>query len=147
MTQYDRLITQGKEYLPIKAKKDAEFPVIIWIEPPTHDLFRDNAFRREFGHALAKNMQYHDKHYSVQMLKAWDPRDHSYVDVKEKKLTNIGYQKYWESVDKAVKYIDTILMKKEEMKKQKQSVKNQQQRYQRDKFHWNEFQQRTVQRK
>ena len=41
MTQHDHILETHKENLPVKAKLP-EDSTIIWIEPPTHRMFRDS---------------------------------------------------------------------------------------------------------
>ena len=146
MTQYDRLIASQKDYLPMKVKKNPDHPMVIWIEPPCHDSFRDNKFRKEFGLVLANNVQYHENHFSVKLIKAWNEDDSTLFDPQDRKFTAQGYITYWEAIDKAVKYVDTILVKKEAQKKKKakaakftsKKIKGgtPKQRFFNDKFHW-----------
>ena len=79
----------------------------------------------------------HANTFSVQLKKIWDPKDKSLYNRDEKSYTAAGYTAYWNAVDKAVKFTDTILLKKEEIKKQKDEKKihNSNKRHF-DKFHW-----------
>ena len=139
MCQYDRAISTQKEYLPSKAKR-AEYPTFVWIEPPQHTSFRDsqNTAREEFTAALRSEVSYHTNTFVLQLKKVWDYDDTSLYNRDDKKYTSKGLIDYWLSVDKAVKYCDTILMKKEAKRKFKKENTNTSKHSgpPTDRFHW-----------
>ena len=123
MTQMDRLITTQKERLPVKAKRPNE-PTIIWISPPTHKNFKDNELREQFQNVLEQCCSHHNNTYTVKLIKDWSDDDELLFNRTDKKFTAAGYKTYWNAVDKAVKYVDTLLLKKEARKQaQAQSYK------------------------
>ena len=61
----------------------------------------------------------------LKLIKVWDYDDSSLYNKEEKKLTSKGYISYWEAVDKAVKFADTILLKKDMLKKKKNQIQDQ----------------------
>ena len=121
MTQFERLIAVQKEYLADKCRKPHQ-PVFLWIEPPTHASFRstDNFHRLEFSKAMQKAVSFHADMYSLQLKKVWDPNDPTLYNSEDKKPTAQGYITYWASVDEAIKFTNTLLLKKEDDKQRKQ---------------------------
>ena len=76
-----------------------------------------------FNKTINKLALQYDNTWSLQLKKIWDPQDHSLVTLDRNRFTVQGYQKYWEAVDKTLKYVDTILLKKP-MKKPPVKVEN-----------------------
>ena len=116
MCQYDRQIKTQKEWLPKKAKKDDQ-PRIIWIIPPSHTNMRNNTQREAFGEALQNTTEKYDRHYAVALKKIWDENDPTLFSASDLKYSSEGFKLYWNAVDKAIKYVDTLLIKKEVNKK------------------------------
>ena len=138
MCQFDRVIATHKEHLPMKCKRDDE-PKFIWIKPPTNTNFSNNTMHNHFSEALSHNAQYYDAHYSLPMKKLWDYSDTALFNNSDRKFTAVGYKTYWESVNKTVKYTDTLYMKKEARKKEKPKHEKKPEKKPRrnNKFHWN----------
>ena len=120
MKQHGRSIETHKERMPEKAKKP-QFPQIIWNEAPLHKNFCDNEYREIFNRAVNNTAFYHDNTWSLNLKKGWDEEDSSLVLPVDSRLTASGSKTYWEAIDKTVKYVDTILMKKVEKPKKSQS--------------------------
>ena len=95
---------------------------------------------------MAKEAKYHDNTYSLELKKIWDPNDPTLFCKIDRKYTAQGYTAYWEAVDKAVKYAETLLFKKEAKKMAnkkamlaKSSIRTSKKTlttYRDDKFHW-----------
>ena len=133
MSQYSRLIATQKEYLPNRAKRENQ-PNVIWIEPPMHDAFQNNQLHLLFGRSLEKIVSFQEKNFSLQLKKSWDPRNRALFNAEDHRYTTLGFETYWDAVDKAIKFADTLLLKKEALKKAKQ-----QQTFcfpKKDQFHW-----------
>ena len=116
MNQYDRLVLTQKDHLPKKAKKAIDHPVFVWIQPLTHQDFTNNGLRRVFSDSLASCVTDHKNTFAVPLKKIWDHEDPSLYNKIDNKLTVQGYLSYWNAVNKTVKYVDTLLLKKATMK-------------------------------
>ena len=134
MTQQERLIASQKEYLPLKARQ-LNYPQIIWIEPPLHDNFDNNTQRAIFGNILSNTAQFYDGVSVLQLKKIWDEKDTKLFVKENKRFTADGMKKYWEAVDKTVKYADTIgLQKQARLQKAKAVAKDFKQKH--EKYKW-----------
>ena len=122
-------------------KKQPLHPTFIWIAPQNHTNFKDNTERRLFSRALDTAVEYHDSTFSLRLRKVWDIKDPTLFKSRDNKYTSAGYTAYWNAVDKAVKFADTLLMKKELSKfdKKQNNSKDQQQHsghQHHDKYQW-----------
>ena len=90
MNQNSRIIMSQKEHLPKKAKRQDD-PIFLWIEPLTHNHFRNNYYREKFAKAVNKAVNLVDRNYSLQLIKCWDHSDSSLVDRESRKYTAGGY--------------------------------------------------------
>ena len=113
MSQMDRLIATQREYLPLKARS---YPTMIWIAPPSHRNFCNNELRKNFTRALEKCASYHNKTFALHLKKSWEENDSALFNADDNRLTVAGYKSYWSGVDKALKFANTLLLKKEERK-------------------------------
>ena len=152
MIQYDKLIEAQKDYLPVKAKRP-DYPQMVWIEAPTHINFSDRSkkFRRLYNASLQSMVMLHKNTWALFLKKGWDEEDNSvFLGGYEHRFTPAGLTSYWMAVDKTVKYVETILLKKEERKrnKGKEQTSNMEVRRQpiipffgknrqNDRYHWN----------
>ena len=118
MSQFARLLAFQKEYLPKKSKRN-DYPSVLWIEPPEHIHFKDNRLRGHFSEALARASSYYEGNYSLPLKKAWTFDDPLLFNKEDRRFTARGYATYWEAVNKAVRYADTLMLKKEALKKEK----------------------------
>ena len=122
MVEFDRLITTHKERLPQKSKK-AGYSCFIWVEAPQHDNFNNNTLRQIFNDGLAIVGNLHENVSVLGMKKIWDPSDYSLFLKKENRYSATGLRFFWESVDKTIRYADTIQFKKMTQQKSKNKVK------------------------
>ena len=127
MTEHERGISSFKESLPAKSKKP-EYPHILWILAPCHERFKDNDERLKFNMAVERMCLFHTNVSCLELKKVWDAKDLSLFD--KGRFTAEGYKKYWEAVDRTVRYRDSVKLKKNSSKKQKfQACQN-------DRFKW-----------
>ena len=122
MTQHERIIMSWKEYLPVKAK-NSTYPQILWIEPPVNINFHNNAEREKFAKSMNNAVRYHDNMHVLKLKKIWDEDDTTLFVKETNRFTTNGIKKYWEVVDKTVRFADTILLRKD--KKQQNKAVNQ----------------------
>ena len=111
MTEHTRLVLAQKDYLPPKSKK-ANYPQIIWIQPPEHDNFTNNDLRRKFNECLNDIVQFHNNTITLPMKKVWDPSNRNLYIKKYGRFTAEGFSTYWKVVDCTLWYADTILWNK-----------------------------------
>ena len=131
MTEIDRMISSQRDYLPKKCKR-YNMPAIIWIEASLHHNFNNNNVTEKFNASLHKMVNFHSNTYILQLKKGWDGLDRCLYLAESRRFTNEGLTMYWNAVDKTVKYVDMILIKKIHKKeKQQQSVT-----YQYERYHW-----------
>ena len=122
MSEYDKIISSQKDYLPSKAKREY-FPQIVWIEVPENDNFShgNNLMRSKFNTALATASNFHDNEHVLELKKVWDPHSKNLFLKEERRFTATGLTDYWLAIDKTVKYTNTILFKKVEKSKIKKA--------------------------
>ena len=117
-----------------------DYPHFIWIEPPLNKSFSssDNERWGIFAKELVNVTSLHKNTFALQLKKVWDSNDKSLYNRDEKSFMAAGFAAYWNSVDKAVKYADTILLKKEAAKKTKEDKKTRHHnnRLSFERFHW-----------
>ena len=138
MCQFDRLVETQKEYLLLKAKRNS-YPTFVWIQPPTHIHLshNQNRLRLSFGCTVEKEAAYHENTYALQLKKVWDCNDSTLFDKEDRHFTAKGHTNYWIAVDRAIKFADTLLLKKK-MKKEGRGDKVQDAKPN-DRFHWNRY--------
>ena len=127
ISEFDRVISEYKSFLPSKAKREY-FPHVIWIAMPTHRGFGENSNNKrvKFGESLLTQVissKYYNKMSVLKMVKFWHSEDPLLFNEKEYRFTSEGLYRYWLSIDAAVKFWDTILFDKF----QKKSTMQQQQ--------------------
>ena len=119
MVEYDHLVEAQKEFLP-KRSKNNEHPIFIWIAPPTHDNFSNNHMRKKLSKSIETTSQFHKHSYVLHLKKGWDATNPGFFLRDARRYTAEGLAAYWIGVDKAIKYVDTILLKKIQRKQQQQ---------------------------
>ena len=139
MTEYERGVISFKENLPAKSKKDG-YPHFLWIQAPLHDKFPNNNERVKFNHSLEEACKLHCNMSTLELKKVWNIHDENLYSELQNKITSDGYIKYWDAVDKTVRYCDSVALKKKALKnsvfKPKQDFTYVPNRSQNDKFRW-----------
>ena len=113
MTEYERGVASFKENLPAKSSRDS-YPNFLWIKPPYHDNFENNSERFKFNKALDDACKFHKNVHALELKKVWDSKNSKLYSTSHTKFTSEGLYKYWEAVDRTVRYCDSILLKKRE---------------------------------
>ena len=116
-------------YLPNKAKWQ-NYPHLIWIEAPYHDILWDDTEVRQLprNHRKATWQTRFSFKSEEDMESIWYKSLHQRVS-----KTIAGYKSYWEAIDRTVKFCDITSLKriaKKEMKYFEPFNRNN------DKFHW-----------
>ena len=111
MTQIDRAIESKKEFLQAKSKRN-NFPHIIWIEAPNHIHFPNNELRDIFNNNLRLVGKTHPNVSVLQLKKIWETENTNLYLKEADRYTSKGLNKYWEAVDRLVKFADTTIIKR-----------------------------------
>ena len=123
-----REIADYKDKLPSKSKRGG-LPHILWIEPPAHDAFPNNAKREKMITAMEKTADLYENMSSFYLKKVWNSEDSSLYHEDSRRYTARGEILYWDAVDSTVRYCDTLLKRGKLGKPVKQKHV--------DRFHWN----------
>ena len=123
MTNFERYIATFKETLPAKCIK-MDYPHMLWIQAPAHDSFHNNDLRYKFNMCLEDLVKSHTNTTTLALKKIWDSSDMNLFHAETHRFTVAGYKAYWEAVDKTVRYLDSVLLKKREKAKSQKINKN-----------------------
>ena len=118
MNQCYRLVMTHGDNLPIRVKR-CEKLIWIWIQPPMHANFPNNYWWSQFSRALEKCAVYFDRTYALQLKKVWEEDNKFLYSKDDQKFTVEGYKTYWCAVDKAIRFANTLMLKKETIAKEK----------------------------
>ena len=127
MSEFDKVLESYKDLLPNKAKCPLH-PQFLWIAPPMHKYF--NCFNNKQcliqGQCLVEIAKTKNNMTVLQMVKFWDHNDHNSFLRDQQRFTTEGLPNYWNSIDSAVRYWDTIVHPKilGAAKKAKQELNN-----------------------
>ena len=105
----EEMIQEKKRYLPSKSVR-ATHPMIYWVESPQHVNFTNNLARRKFNSTVQATAAIHRSMKIIRMKKEWNPDDKSLF--ADNRYSSEGLMKYWDSVDSAVEFNDTMFKKK-----------------------------------
>ena len=108
------------------------YPHLIWIEAPYHDIFHNNEMIQKFNNCLETTEKLHDKLVLVLKVKKYGVHLIQSLHQRVSK-TIAGYKSYWEAIERTVKFCDITSLKriaKKEMKYFELFNRNS------DKFHW-----------
>ena len=118
MQKHTKVIESHKDKLPLKAKRKGE-PYLVWIELPKHKNFRNNHLREKFNVCLRNMAKLNFKTSVLGLKKVWDESDGSYFIQDSDRFTTLGYSKYWEAVDRTIRYADTTFLLKQRIQELK----------------------------
>ena len=141
VTEFERAIETYKEKLPLRAKRD-HFPHFLWIAPPTHCNFGadSNNLRLHQTKCLAEVISTKRNMTLLKMVKFWEHEDKAAFLKEAYRFTSDGLDKYWLSIDSAIRYWDQIIAPKIDDRRKPFSGKvqfdNNRNNFRQDKFHW-----------
>ena len=110
MTEHEQAIAAFREYLPAKALKPG-YPHILWIQPPDHDNYINNALRHKFNKCLEECVRMHANTSTLALKKVWSPSDKTLFLHDSQRYTSEGFTAYWKAIDCTVRYLDTVMLK------------------------------------
>ena len=138
MTEHERGIASFKENLPAKARKEF-YPHILWILAPDHNNFKNNQERFKFNKSVEDSCRFHCNINCLELKKVWNNRDDGLFSKEFQRFTADGYKKYWEAVDRTIRYCDSVVLKGKREKITKKPVedrRNNAESCQNDRFRW-----------
>ena len=120
MTEFRKIISTQKERLPKKAQRPF-YPQMVWIEAPLNKCFGNNRERKIFNKSLNSSAKFQENVSVLALKKIWD-YDNTRLFVNEAlRYTSEGLSMYWAAVDCTVRFMDTILFHKIEMRASKKA--------------------------
>ena len=120
MTEFRKVISTQKERLPKKALRTF-YPQMVWIEAPLNTCFGNNREREIFNKSLNSSAKFQENVSVLALKKIWD-YDNTWLFVNEAlRYTSEGLSTYWAAVDCTVRFMDTILFHKIEMRASKKA--------------------------
>ena len=117
MSEFNRIVAAQKDFLPKKARKPDQ-PHFMWIEAPYHISFQNNSLRAKFNRALQNMAKFNESHMVMQLKKGWIENDGNLFNGENRRYTVDGLKAYWLAVDKTVRYVDTIYLRKDPGRRQ-----------------------------
>ena len=127
MLEHDKIIESFKEYLDDRSKK-AEYPHFLWILAPLHQNFANNEERKKFNRCVERMTAFHGNTSALYLKKVWDSNDTNLFVKESRRFTSVGYARYWEAIDKTVRYCDTIKLRNYTKRKTGEEVQDTQSR-------------------
>ena len=95
-----------KQAVPYKAKKEIQWPKIIWISPTSHHNYGNSKLRNIMSEVMDDCARIHEN-MSVEKLKQiWDPQDRNLFLKDQQRITGEGFCSFWNAFDRTVKYCD-----------------------------------------
>ena len=120
MKEFTKAVDIYKDFIPSKAKRE-KFPQFLWIEPPLHENFRDNAKRKALSECLTNQAKFHHNTTVLKLVKIWSSDDLNNFDYETNRFTAEGLANYWWSVDSAIRYWNVAIYPKIGKQPQKNS--------------------------
>ena len=125
MSEYRKVVDAYKDYLQTKSKRQ-NWPFFIWIEAPYHTNFNNNRDHERYNKMLVQTAKDYENVAVLALKKVWDPENRNLFIKEQCRFTAERLSMYWEVVDSTVRYTDTMIVQKKELKTQKAN----------DRYHW-----------
>ena len=106
-------IDEFKTSLPVKAKR-VDTPQLVWILPTNHQNYLNNTLRRKFATELEKVTKAQRDSTFLKLRQVWDTANPKLVSPTKNRMTSEGLQRYWEAVDRTIRYADWKIFKEKE---------------------------------
>ena len=93
-----------------------KFPYFLWILPVDHDNMspKNKELRQKFSKALVSTAKLHNELIVLPLKQKWMQNDIELFDKTKQILTTKGAMNIWKSLDRTLKYADTIVQKNTE---------------------------------
>ena len=106
MREMKKLVEIQKDFLPNKAKRAGE-PKMIWVELPLNVDFTNNQDRIKFTKIIKEAASQLDGVSVLKLKQIWECDCHNYFIRNALHYTFEGLKKYWEAVDRTIRYAIT----------------------------------------
>ena len=118
-----RLLESFMLNLPIKSKKNVN-PVLIWVLATQHKNYKNNWERHIFNKCITSAVKGKRNMLALELKQVWDEYDINLVLKDRARITDRGYQSYWNAVDKTIKFAVEMQGAKKEQEDQDRSFYN-----------------------
>ena len=105
MTEQKKAVNRFKCYLPTRAKKHMNWPMIVWITPTLHVFYHNFNQRKKCTRALRAAADDHDI-IILPLRQVWDYKNTDLFTAAQLKYTNTGLTTLWTAVDRSIKFVD-----------------------------------------
>ena len=122
-SEFHKIISARKDMLHLKAKRP-HYPEVIWINPPFHSGFGNNAQRNKFTKAFDTTAAIYNDTWSLKLKRIWDPQSSDLFLKEANRFTAKGLMTYWMAVDRTMKFWDTALSPAHKVVSTHQDVEN-----------------------
>ena len=114
MKDIHKNLTEFRELLPPHSKRE-HWPTVIWLIPSLHRNYKptDRYHRRVLADAMEKEVKNYPNFVSLRLKQIWDENNLDLFNKHTNKFTADGLTKFWQAVDRTIKYCDVIMNKKE----------------------------------
>ena len=142
VNEFEKILTTYKDML-LQQAKHTDLPQILWITLPTHCHFTsvENWLRSIQSQCLDEIVHTKNGMCTLSMVKIWNHNDFNNFLKDSQCFTAEGLDRYWSSVDSAIRYWDLIVYSKILAASKKKNLQYKPQiqptsRFTTDKFHW-----------
>ena len=104
---YAKTVNEYWQLLPSKSRKD-NYTKFLWIAAPVHKNFRNNVLRKKFNSALYQATSARRSMNTVKLKADWD--FNNFRLVSNGNLTGTGLLKYWEAIDAAFHFWQSVIL-------------------------------------
>ena len=108
MNEFNKVIKSLIDLLPAKAKTE-EYPYVLWLHATRHRLYPDDKLREIFNAVLASVGKQHSNNFTLELKQLWKRDEDHLFNQQENKLTAYGIKTYWKSVDRTIKFCNSIV--------------------------------------
>ena len=116
MTEHERGIASFQDHLGVRSLKQ-DYPHIMWLHAPEHENFKNNHLRYKFNKCIDEVSKMHSNVTTLMFKKVWDPANGNLYLKESGRFTAEGYRAYWEAIYRTVRYFDSVILKKNEKRK------------------------------
>ena len=121
MTDFEWNVAVFKESLPAKSVRTT-YPHFLWIQAPLHDNFLNNSAHYKFNKCLEEVCPLHNNCSTLMLKCVWCKTDTNLFIRESQRFTSDGYKTYWVAVGRMVRYLDSVLLKKQDKRKTRRRV-------------------------
>ena len=106
--EFKKILESTMDLVAPKSKKE-DNPYILWILATRHEKYPNDKKRGKFNDCLTSVGKLYSNNFTLDLKQLWDPKELSLYNPNEKKLTAYGLKTYWKSVDRTIKFCNSII--------------------------------------